>query len=145
MATYNGEKFIKKQIESILINLEENDELVISDDGSTDNTKEIIVNIKDHRIKLIDGPQKGLKKNFDNAIQNTCGDIIFLSEISTRPTLPPPYPQLPGFITQKSSSSISQYGSWVWPNSTHWALLCSASEISFHSPSLTLCRCPWVM
>ena len=38
MATYNGEKYIKEQIKTILDCLEENDELVISDDGSTDNS-----------------------------------------------------------------------------------------------------------
>ena len=38
MATYNGEKYIKQQIESILCQLSNEDELIISDDMSTDNT-----------------------------------------------------------------------------------------------------------
>lgn len=80
MATYNGEKYIKEQISTILENLREYDELVISDDGSTDNTIDIIRNFVDKRIKLIDGPKEGLKKNFDNAINNTTGDYIFLSD-----------------------------------------------------------------
>ena len=42
MATYNGEQYIKEQIDSILINMKENDELIISDDGSKDKTKQII-------------------------------------------------------------------------------------------------------
>ena len=42
MATYNGEKYIKEQIETILNNLDDKDELVISDDGSSDMTIEII-------------------------------------------------------------------------------------------------------
>ena len=42
MATHNGEKFIKEQLDSILCQLAPEDEVVISDDGSTDNTKEII-------------------------------------------------------------------------------------------------------
>ena len=42
MATYNGQKYINEQISSILQNLSENDELVISDDGSNDNTLNII-------------------------------------------------------------------------------------------------------
>ena len=42
MATYNGQKYIKEQIDSILPQLSENDELVISDDHSTDGTTEII-------------------------------------------------------------------------------------------------------
>ena len=80
MATYNGQKYINEQISSILQNLSENDELVISDDGSNDNTLNIIKSFEDKRIKLIQGPKKGIKKNFENAIRNTTGDIIFLSD-----------------------------------------------------------------
>ena len=80
MATYNGEKYIKEQIETILNNLDDKDELVISDDGSSDMTIEIINKINDKRITLLEGPKKGLKKNFENAIKNTTGDVIFLSD-----------------------------------------------------------------
>ncbi len=80
MATYNGEKYIKKQIETILSNLKENDELVISDDGSKDKTRSIIQSFNDNRIILLDGPKKGLKQNFSNAISHTTGDIIFLCD-----------------------------------------------------------------
>lgn len=80
MATYNGEKYIKEQIETILNNLDDKDELVISDDGSSDMTIEIINKINDKRITLLEGPKKGLKKNFENAIKNTTGDLIFLSD-----------------------------------------------------------------
>lgn len=80
MATYNGEKFIKEQIESILNNLNYNDEIIISDDGSRDKTIEIIKDIKDERIKLIGGPQKGVIKNFENAIKNCNGRYIFLAD-----------------------------------------------------------------
>lgn len=54
MATYNGGKFIKEQIESILNQTYRNWMLYIQDDGSTDNTIEIIKSFKDDRIKLID-------------------------------------------------------------------------------------------
>lgn len=82
MTTYNGEKYIKEQIDSILNNLKENDELIISDDGSTDKTIEIIkyYQKKDERIKLVNGPHKGVKKNFENAIRNCVGQYIFLSD-----------------------------------------------------------------
>lgn len=80
MATYNGEKYIKKQIETILANLKENDELVISDDGSQDKTRSIITAFNDNRIILLDGPKRGLKQNFSNAISHTTGDIIFLCD-----------------------------------------------------------------
>lgn len=38
MATYNGEVYIKQQVESILIQLGDSDELIVSDDGSKDKT-----------------------------------------------------------------------------------------------------------
>lgn len=80
MATYNGEQYIKEQINSILDNLNDNDEIVISDDGSTDNTIKIIEDFNDKRIKIIDGPKKGVKQNFANAIKNAVGKYIFLSD-----------------------------------------------------------------
>ena len=80
MATYNGEKYIKEQVESILINLNSEDELIISDDGSFDKTLNIIKEIKDKRIKIVSGPKKGVIKNFENALNNCTGDDIFLSD-----------------------------------------------------------------
>lgn len=80
MATYNGEKYIKEQIDSILLQLNETDELVISDDGSTDKTVNIIADYKDKRIKLLKGPKKGVKQNFANAISQCSGKYIFLSD-----------------------------------------------------------------
>ena len=80
MASYNGEIYIKKQIESILKNLGKNDELIISDDGSSDSTIEIIRSFGDSRIKLIEGPHNGLVKNFENAVKHCTGDIIFLCD-----------------------------------------------------------------
>lgn len=80
MATYNGEKYIREQIESILCQLEPSDELIVSDDGSKDKTIEIIESFSDTRIKIIAGPQKGVKKNFENAIEKCSGKYIFLSD-----------------------------------------------------------------
>lgn len=82
MATYNGEKYIKEQIDSILLNMGDNDELIISDDGSKDKTVKIIKDYmkKDSRIILIDGPKKGIKQNFANAISHASGKYIYLSD-----------------------------------------------------------------
>lgn len=80
MATYNGEHYIKTQIETILNNLQEQDELVISDDGSTDDTLKIISLFKDKRIKVLEGPRNGVKQNFANAIKNSKGKYIFLAD-----------------------------------------------------------------
>lgn len=80
MATYNGEKYIENQLKSILSQLKNYDEVIISDDGSTDNTIHIIEELNDQRIKIIDGPKKGIIKNFENAIVNCKNDYIFLSD-----------------------------------------------------------------
>ena len=80
MASYNGEKYISQQVASILSQLLPNDELIISDDGSTDTTKEIISSFNDSRIKMIDGPQQGFIKNFEHVLAQAKGDYIILSD-----------------------------------------------------------------
>ena len=80
MATYNGEKYLRKQLDSILKQLSEEDELIISDDGSTDNTLEIIRTYQDQRITLLPSTHKNLIFNFENALKKASGDLIFLSD-----------------------------------------------------------------
>lgn len=80
MAAYNGEKFIKEQIDSILCQLCDYDEIIVSDDGSTDKTLKILENYNDSRIKIFKGPKQGIKQNFANAILNCTGKFIFLSD-----------------------------------------------------------------
>lgn len=80
MASYNGGLFIEQQVKSIVCQMQSKDELIISDDGSTDGTINIIKSFSDDRIKLLKGPQKGVIKNFEFAIQHACGEIIVLSD-----------------------------------------------------------------
>lgn len=82
MASFNGEKYIERQIDTILQNLSENDELIISDDNSLDSTREIIKSYmeKDNRIKLVNGPKQGVIANFENAICHAKGDFIYLTD-----------------------------------------------------------------
>lgn len=81
MATYNGAAFIKEQIDSILSQLPDDSELIISDDGSTDNTIAIIKAYKDPCIRLIQNQQKkGAIGNFENGLQQASGDFIFLAD-----------------------------------------------------------------
>jgi len=81
MATYNGEKYIQEQLESILSQLGKNDEVIISDDNSTDNTRTIVENLNDSRIKsFINQKAKGYTRNFENSLEKVTGDIIFLAD-----------------------------------------------------------------
>lgn len=80
MATYNGERFIKQQIDSILAQMQTDDELIVSDDGSTDRTVQIINSIGDQRIKLFQNSFKNVVKNFEFSIEQSAGDIVLLSD-----------------------------------------------------------------
>lgn len=81
MAVFNGEKFIADQIRSILGQLGKQDEIIISDDGSKDNTLGIIDSFRDPRIFVIKNTHmKGPAYNFENALKNATGDLIFLSD-----------------------------------------------------------------
>lgn len=92
MASYNGDKFIREQITSILMQLSDDDELIISDDGSIDDTIKIIESFNDSRIKLLHHEKtktpynkKSLgfyyaTENFENALKQAKGDYIFLAD-----------------------------------------------------------------
>ncbi len=79
MASFNGAAYIKEQLDSILVSPLVH-EVIVSDDGSTDATLSIVKAIGDPRIVLIEGPQAGLIKNFENAISKATGDVVFLSD-----------------------------------------------------------------
>ncbi|MBR2096806.1 MAG: glycosyltransferase family 2 protein [Prevotella sp.] len=81
MATYNGEKFIQEQIDSILPQLDDSDELIVSDDGSSDSTLDIIASYHDDRIIVLHNQDRhGFTWNFENALRAAKGDSIFLSD-----------------------------------------------------------------
>lgn len=82
MITYNGKEYLKEQIDSILRNLTDTDEMIISDDGSTDGTWEMLEEYQkqDTRISVIKGPRQGVKQNVQNALEHCSGEYIFLAD-----------------------------------------------------------------
>lgn len=81
MATFNGEKYILNQLTSILLQLSDDDEIIISDDGSSDNTESIIKELNDSRVTfMINKYESGYTKNFEYALTQSSGDIIFLAD-----------------------------------------------------------------
>ncbi|AEV70619.1 glycosyltransferase [Acetivibrio clariflavus] len=86
MATYNGEKFIEQQLASILHQTIQPDEVIISDDNSSDNTCEIIKNfIKKNSLNenwklYINDTNLGYPQNFYVAMSKCKGDIVFLAD-----------------------------------------------------------------
>jgi len=78
LPVFNSEKFLSKAIDSIINQTYQHFELIIINDGSTDNSLEIISNYikKDSRIRLINRPNKGLIYSLNEGIALSKGDYI---------------------------------------------------------------------
>lgn len=81
MATYNGAKLLHDQLDSILSQISDNDEIIVVDDASTDNSVEILRSYRDERIKIyLNSKNMGVNKSFERAITLSEGKYIFLSD-----------------------------------------------------------------
>jgi len=81
MATYNGAEYIRAQVGSILGQISNDDELIISDDSSMDGTPGIIEQLGDNRIRLFrDNHFQSPVLNFEHALKQASGETIFLSD-----------------------------------------------------------------
>lgn len=81
IATYNGSRYIVQQLQSVLPQLGDGDEVVVSDDGSTDGTPDIVRRIGDSRIRLIEGPRRHSPTlNFECALRHARGEYISLAD-----------------------------------------------------------------
>ena len=90
MAFYNGAKYIDEQIRSILDNMEETDELIISVDDASDGSEAILEDWvqNDQRIRIIKGPGKGVVKNFENAFKRElCTIWMILTQLLFIPSV----------------------------------------------------------
>lgn len=84
VATFNGSDYIEEQLESIFSDLKDGDELILSDDGSTDSTvsiaKEVSARYSNVSTAIISGPRRGISANFYNALLHSSGAYIFFSD-----------------------------------------------------------------
>ena len=81
MATRNGAIFIREQLDSILPQLNQEDEIVISDDCSTDDTLTVIRSFQDPRIRLFESrSERGITRNFEASLKASKGEFIFLAD-----------------------------------------------------------------
>ena len=81
LASYNGARFIEEQVRSVLSQLGPADELVVSDDGSTDATLPLLRAMGDARIRIIEGPHRRSPIwNFEHALRQARGEYIFLCD-----------------------------------------------------------------
>jgi glycosyltransferase involved in cell wall biosynthesis len=81
MASYNSARYIREQVMSILEQLRDEDELVIVDDASSDQTREEIASFNDRRLRMfVHLKNQGVVESFEEAVRRATGDILFLSD-----------------------------------------------------------------
>jgi glycosyltransferase involved in cell wall biosynthesis len=80
MAVKNGAKYIDEQIDSILSQLGAGDELIVSDDHSSDETLGMVQRFEDPRIRIFSSPKNGAVHNFEFALSRSSGEFIFLAD-----------------------------------------------------------------
>lgn len=74
---YNKEKCIKRTIDSVLQQSYSDFELVIVNDGSTDNSLQIVRNYEDNRIRIIDKSNEGVSKTRNRGAQEAAGTLLY--------------------------------------------------------------------
>lgn len=72
----NCERFLRAALASILRETSVPIEVIVSDDGSSDRSREVARSVGDPRVKLIDGPCRGIAANFNAAFEASSGDIV---------------------------------------------------------------------
>lgn len=84
MATYNGERFLQEQLDSFVEQSRKPDELVVTDDGSTDRTLEILRDFQGKApfpVRIYQNEERlNYTGNFAKAMSLCSGDVIFLSD-----------------------------------------------------------------
>jgi glycosyltransferase involved in cell wall biosynthesis len=81
LSTYNGEKFVIRQLETVLRQLKLSDEIIVVDDCSIDQTVRLIKETYGDRVEVyINEYNQGAIKSFEKAISLAKGDILFLCD-----------------------------------------------------------------
>lgn len=84
LATYNGAAYLTEQLESFVAQTRRPDELVVSDDASTDGTVELLRRFRDSApfpvVILENDDRLGYAGNFNRALELATGELVFLSD-----------------------------------------------------------------
>ncbi len=84
MATYDGARFVREQLQSFADQTRRPDELIVSDDGSRDGTLAIVEEFRataPFPVTILRSPiNRGFSLNFEHALRHATGDIVFLSD-----------------------------------------------------------------
>lgn len=84
LCTFNGARYLREQLESIMVQTRLPDEIIVCDDASTDDSRDIVMaSIGSNRVRVRlehNEERLGVTRNFDKAISLCTGDIIFLAD-----------------------------------------------------------------
>lgn len=81
MATYNGARYVEEQLRSILSELGPDDEVLVVDDASRDETADIVDALGDSRIRLFrESRNEGYVRTFEKAMTRALGDVVMLAD-----------------------------------------------------------------
>ncbi len=84
LATYNGARYLQDQLESFLAQTRLPDEVVVNDDGSTDETLDLVRRFSDRApfpvVWSLNARRLGFARNFSLALRKSTGDLVFLSD-----------------------------------------------------------------
>ena len=81
MAAYNGARYIEEQLASILEQLGPDDEVVVVDDASKDDTADVVEAVGDPRVRLVRASaNRGYVRTFEAALGLARGDVVFLAD-----------------------------------------------------------------
>ncbi len=93
MATYNGQRFVREQLDSIVGQLHNDDEIVLLDDRSTDGTLALLRQFQEEQAAKADGPRiiliahaenRGVVRTFEETLRAATGDVLFLADDDDR-------------------------------------------------------------
>lgn len=73
---YNAEKYIKRSIDSVLLQENQNFEIIVVNDGSTDNTADLVKRIEDNRVILLEQDNAGVSAARNAGIKQAKGEYI---------------------------------------------------------------------
>ncbi len=107
MAVYNGQRYLKAAVESILAQSFEDFEFIIVDDGSTDRSPALLKRYadRDARIRLVSIPHAGLTRSLNQGLALARGELVG----AWTPTMSPGRSGLPG---RSRSSMRIPISSW---------------------------------
>lgn len=81
MATYNGEQYLKEQLDSVLAELQPGDELIVVDDASRDGTAGLLGCVTWPTFRIVQNPSNiGVLQTFERGLMLATGDVVFLCD-----------------------------------------------------------------